>query len=335
MRHSKVDGRPVARFLCRRSVVLLFLAGLTLLMPHPAQADTWENVTLVSISGLEYVNVTVKVTPEELFVLVFNAEGEQKKISRSNIHLILDARGKDITRKVLAGVKAEEGDRATSSATEIDDRVARSMSAFREERRALSRPYGPRFRALFNFGSGYGVSMGDWYEGLTSGVAFDVGVRLAITEKVYLGATYCYQKLGVESYLENIEVYDELGTYATIGVDWDVHVSETFFVMGVMTDPYTEKTPIGYLETGLGAMNHVFDLTVSEESIGSVSDSTDETDLGWVVAGGGVFPLGRTVGLHIAANIITVSGDAGPYSESVFGTLFGIRAGLSVMLGGT
>jgi hypothetical protein len=334
MRRSKVDGRPVARFLCRRIVVLLFLAGLTLLMPHPAQADTWENVTLVSISGLEYVNVTVKVTPGELFVLVFNAEGEQKKISRSNIHLILDARGRDITRKVLSGAKAEGGGGGVSSDTH--DRVTRSMSEFRNERGDRSHLYGPRFRVMFSFGSGYGFSVGDYYEGLTSGVAFDAGVRLAVTEKVYLGATYCYQKLGVESYLENL-VYDPAGENLSVEADWDVHLSEIFFVMGAMTEPLTETTPLGYLEVGIGAMNHVLDVTISEPTMGSGSDSDKETKLGLLVSGGGVFPLGRTVGLSVDANMITVRSEigSGSYSETVFGALFGIRAGFVVMLSGS
>ena len=85
------------------SVILSIISGFVI-NPLFAQTTIWNNVTVVNISGWEYINVTVEFISQESIILITNSDGGQKKISRSGIRLILDNRGKDITSQVLEDV---------------------------------------------------------------------------------------------------------------------------------------------------------------------------------------------------------------------------------------
>lgn len=252
------------------------------------------------------------------FTLVFPQA--VKGASWENGGVILDSPGNDTTAQVLA-----IGESRGSSPAQPD------TSAATPER--TMRGYGPRFRGLLTLGGGYGIAGGDWYEGFTSGVAFDLGARFAVSDYVYVGFSYRYQKLGVESYLENLEIFDGVD-FVSVEVDWDVHVSETFFIVGFMTDPLTDSTPLGYLEVGIGAMNHVIEATASTQDLGSVPVNDDEMEYGLLVGGGGIFPFSKTVGVNVDGIMRTVRAGGGDGYESSLGVIFGVRAGIAFLLGG-
>jgi len=292
-------------------------------------AETFENVKLVTLTGWEYVNVTIQTVEGEPHVVVISEEGGQKKISRSNIRLILDQAGKDITAAVLGRVapapELQDGTvRQTPSGTSVPDYRSGNRSGYL---------YGPRYRVALSCGLGYGLTMGQWFEGLTSGLAFDFTGRIALTENVYFGLTYRYQNLGVEDEWSYVDLYDDYGVWlGTVEVEWDVHLSEVYGLVGFMTESKGLTKPFGFGEMGFGAIGH--SMSVKAAGVPGAGSSTNESKFGMLLVSGGVFPLSKTVGLCLQADM-RLTGSGSEYGEGTgtSGVLMGIDASLILLLG--
>lgn len=200
--------------------------------------------------------------------------------------------------------------------------------------------YGPRFKAMFSGGVGYGFATGEWFEGITSGFAAEGAVRLGLSRDFFLGFSYKHQWLGVEDSYKELCFYDEYSEYECVPFDWDVELNEYYFIFGWITPVLTYESPFAYVEMGIGGVEHDMSLgaSVGDEY---ASAETDVTKFGMLFAVGGVFPVGRDIGLNVEADMrLTGEGDerdscepCGDYAGST-GFLFGFKVGLVAMFGG-
>jgi len=309
---------------------LLCLLVIFCVQPQLAGAGTWNNVTLKTTGGWTYEDVTVEYSSRGQVAKIVRADGSHKTVTRSNIRLITDSRGKDITRLVLS----QEDDPAASADTlespvsapfEQDEPPPRPVTAAGSaDQTARGKPilkdpliFGNRFRFSIAGGIGYGTSAGDWFEGLTSGVAFHLAGRVVVGDNVYLGLSYRYQDLGLESQFQQID-----------GVNLEVNLGETFVLIGWISQPTKPSTPFVFSEAGIGAVNHRFKGTLEGTS---ASASTNEVELGLYWGAGLLFPISKGVGVQFDGNMrLTGSGDSNTSSS---GFLFGISGGLVLMLG--
>jgi hypothetical protein len=329
-----------SKFICLVSLCLFCLIS-------NVQAETWSRVKVVTATGWEYNDVTVETVPDQPYILIVNPDGASKRMSRSNISVILDAQGKDITASVLAnttGAKTSADDTTGMSTATPNSENSSEMPAaspIRRIRPMRQRPpnmvSGARYRFAISGGSGYSFASGDWFEGLTNGLSFNLCGRLTLTNNIYIGLSYRYQKLGVDSDLESSYlVYDEYGYPILISLDFDVHLNETFFLVGVMTEPYTYEKPFAFLEVGLGGMGHHIKATAASGGE-SASANYDETKFGMLIAVGGVIPFNQTTGLCLEGNM-RLTGEGSSYSynyeyQGSSGILFGVGVNLMIMLG--
>ena len=189
---------------------------------------------------------------------------------------------------------------------------------------------------MFAAGAGYGITAGDWFEGMTSGFAGGGAIRLGISESLFLGFSYNRQSLGVEASLKELCFEDY---YDCVPLDWDVHLDEFYFMFGWMSPVLDYSSPFAYVELGFGGLKHVIGVGASVGDA-SASVETDETKFGMLIAAGGVFPLSREIGVNIEGTMrLTGEGGSGydPYGYGSYsgssGVLFGFRIGLAAMLG--
>ncbi|MBN2602874.1 MAG: hypothetical protein JXA91_01925 [Candidatus Thermoplasmatota archaeon] len=325
----------------------IYLVALCIwfIMPS-AIAETWIKVKVTTVTGWQYQNVTVETVPDKPYIVIINPDGATKQISRANIALILDENGKDITAIVFedtAGTGTTTGD--TENISQSDDPSSPNMSFRKSSDNTPITPwhsrdliYGPRYKVALLAGVGHSMTTGEWFEGLTSGQSFNVCGRMNLVDNIYIGLGYRYQTLGIDSDMENsFFIYDEYGyPSSSVDVDFNVHLNETYFLIGFITESSTYKSPFGFIEVGLGAIDHNFEVTLSQGTE-VVSASSDESKFGLLMSLGGVLPFNETFGLCFDGNIrLTGQGDSDTYDdyyEGSSGALYGFGISLIIMLG--
>lgn len=341
------------RYMPLRTVAAGALVCALLLLMSVAEAGAgakvWRDVTVVSITGWRYSHVDIELLEDGKQIVMISEDGGRKTTSLSNIRMVLDERGKDITANIFNAADADSASLeggllpvrspgeydAPGSVPHPTPLTVRPETA-RQDRVRVS---GNRFRVGLSGGVGYGWSMGEWFEGLTSGAAFEAAGRITITNHVMFGVQYRYQRLGVESEWERLYICDDyMMDCILVNLDWDVHLSEFFVSIGVYSEPSGLRTPIGYAEFGIGTIAHSLDVTASA---GDVSDSADDstTELAFLWTAGVIFPLNRTFGINLEGTMrATGSGDIlgsyySYYDSGSTGIVLGLRFGVMVMLG--
>jgi len=191
-----------------------------------------------------------------------------------------------------------------------------------------------RYRLMLTGALGTGVPSGTWFDGFSSGMATNLAGRLALTGNLFIGVAFQRQDLGVKNNPSYVEVQDDYGYWHNVKLDIKAHLQETYFLIGANSIPRRETDPIGYGELGIGPIKHTIEATASLESV-SASQSTDETKVGVLLGAGAIIPLGESVGVIAQGDMrITGSGEtSSDESTSSTGILFGLRAGLALMLG--
>lgn len=312
------------------------------------KAEIWSRVKVITLTGWEYDNMTIETIPNASYIVIINPDGATKKMSRSNISIILDENGKDITSIVLVNptiVKTAPDDTTAISELTPNSRASTEIPSMRPNedyrtirQRSPSLIYGARHRFSISGGSGYSLTVGDWFEGLTNGLSFNACGRLTLTNNIYIGFSYRYQSLGVDSELEgSYIIYDEYGNpVAIVSVDFDVYLNEIYGLIGFMTDPSTYTKPFAFFEVGFGGIDHNIKATASDGS-NVASVSTDETKFGMLMTVGGVFPFNKTIGLCLEGNM-RITGEGNSYSYNYYqqgstGVLFGAGISLVIMVG--
>lgn len=315
------------------------VAGLAvMLVACIAAAETWNDVTVVTIDGWEYPTVTVRCATGQTFVELISPDGALKRIPQRRIRVIRDQAGTDITATVLAGggtpapvlepsgISAVPGNvpPALAPAPEASGESGRTVP-FPTTRR--QEPHSAQSKVTVGGGIGYGTASGNWFEGLTSGLSTDLGVKFMVGSQIYLGFHYCHQALGVEEDMKQIE---------GVPVDWDVSINEYIGLVGIRTVPRRDRDVIGYAECGLGSMGHNISAKVTSYDVG-IQVGTHETKLGLYAGIGLMAPISPTVAIDFTASgRLTGSSEStgDPYAPTAGsdGWLIGVRAGLAFLL---
>lgn len=332
----------------RRITGILIVALVTLSAPA-AFADTWANVTVITLDGWEYSEVTVTCTPGDSYVILINTARARKLLELANIKMIRNDRGEDITLHVLScgtlhetmePISKPSPPRTTPPVSDAqpDGKPERRISKtpIIESEREVRHIVEARFRFSPTVGVGYSTTSGDWFEGFTSGILLDIIARFGVKNDLFMGFAFRRQELGVEDDWQSICFYDEYDNYVCASAQWDVVLKEMYFIVGYMTTPRKFSTPIGYAEFGVGAIQHDIKLTLSYQGIVE-SDDSDESKLTLMWGGGVLFPLNRRIGLDLEAHF-RWTGDFGssyPYREDITGFIFGFRGGIVFFLGGS
>ncbi len=358
------DGirRSVRRSVSSCLITGILIAAAICLSVARAHAEVWKNVTVISATGWKYVDVTVENVAGDSAIVIVSDDGARERASFSNIRVIRDQRGKDITALVLSySAESSEGAAAYDSAS-IGQALAPASAASAiapqapDESRISRRPresrreevfYGKRFKVMFAGGAGYSVPLGEWFEGMTSGFAGEAVVRLAVADNFYLGFSYKRQWLGIEKSYEELCFYDDYYNVQCIPVEWDIHLDEFYLAFGWMSPVSSYRTPFAYAEVGMGLVKHAITLSASVEDE-TASAETDETKFGMLLDAGVIFPFSDRIGLNVEADM-RVTGEFSaeelsggyssydPYSTSYSGSkgvLLGFRIGIVAMLGG-
>lgn len=89
-----------------RRINLLGLFLLTVICSIPttqikADPTIWKDVTVFSATGLEYRNIDIEIGASGKEIVIIKEDNSQNKMRISNIKLILDSNGKDITAQIL------------------------------------------------------------------------------------------------------------------------------------------------------------------------------------------------------------------------------------------
>ena len=347
-----------------RSVSSCLIAGILViaaicLSVSRAHAEVWKNVTVISATGWKYVDVTVENVAGDSAIVIVSDDGARERASFSNIRVIRDQRGKDITALVLS-YSAESSEGATaydgasigqglppvSAASAIapqapdESRISRRPRESRREKEAF---YGKRFNVMLAGGAGYGIPLGEWFEGMTAGFGGGAALRLAVADNFYIGFSYKRQWLGIEKSYEILCFYDEYYIdYQCIPVEWDIHLDEFYLAFGWMSPVSSYRTPFAYAEVGMGFVKHAITLSASVEDE-TASSETDETKFGMLFDAGVIFPFSDRIGLNVEADMrLTGEFDSSyntydPYGTNYSGNngfLLGFKIGLVAMLGG-
>ncbi|HUU45918.1 MAG TPA: hypothetical protein VM118_09310, partial [Acidobacteriota bacterium] len=192
------------------------------------------------------MNVSVESVPSEPYIVMVNQDGGRKQFSRSNIRMVLDQQGADISNLVLHPT----GGDSSSPADSLSRAVVSPPNDFKPDKTTekskvgdrgySNRPeyllYGSRFRFALSGGVGYGAATGDWFEGFNSGLAWGLAGRLALTDYIFIGLSYRHQKLELDSELQ-------VGPSAR----FDFDLNEAYFLIGFMTRATDYNDAIGFL----------------------------------------------------------------------------------------
>jgi hypothetical protein len=270
-------------------------------------------------------------------VVLTNPDGSQKTLSKSNISLILDRKGKDITAEVL-----HNGSHDALNQNNLDKYQNNSnngtygnntgLNSAKASRSGLGQNYYlvPRFRLCLFLGYGYSMTTGRWFDGLTDGSAIITGARISITENIFLGFNYRRQGIGVDQdYLENL--FHQMYGHYDVNISADATFNEFFFAVGWMTEPFRPTQPLGFTEFGIGSINHKFEFKIDTD-YPEQSLTTDENKLALLWTGGAIIPFNENVGICIKGSMrLTGSGSQYEYGVEYQGTS-GLLLGLDTEL---
>lgn len=283
---------------------------------------TWSDVRVVTTDGWEYPSVSVECRSDDSRLVIVFADGARRSLDRARLRVITDSSGEDITEAVMRSMgdapaaepmaPADETplSRAVPSASEsVPARAEETLpSAPLEPALPLSPPPTRRprleyfhLRPMLTAGPGFGAVSGEWYEGLTSGLLFDFSGRIPITTNMYLSGSWRRQSLGVESSFEHLQGYDDYGNYIDIDLDWDIHVNELFFALGITNHPQGPQATLAYFEMGLGNLMHSIEATASD-GVTSVSVGTDESKGALLLGGGAVKQFNKRFGIDFGVD---------------------------------
>jgi hypothetical protein len=309
--------KRTARF--RQGIVAGFLLLAVLAGAHSAAvAEAWRNARVVLKSGWEHFNITVERVPAESAVLMINEDGARKKVPYSDIRSIFDMQGNDITALVLAEART-----APPRALE-----AQAKSGNREGAGSERENSDRRIKWMVSGGAGYGTSMGNWFDIMTSGVLVGGTIRARITDKTYLGISFQNQWLDLEEAVKTrCEEYHRPGY--CVPSEGDIRMEESFILWGFMSNSAMRGAPFLFAEMGLGIVRH--SMSVIEFDGFKVSKAEDN---GGVFAGtlncGAIMPFSSRVGFTAECTMRMTSGAEPPFQMhgSNMGGLLGFKMGL-------
>ncbi len=278
-----------------RFLALLLIVALLTIINSSANAE--QTGTIITTSGEQYKNVSFEVNYSYRVISV-RIEGKQRSIGFDRIKTVYDSNGVDITEAVL-----KKRDRETGY------------------KKPKTKPWNIGINPAGNFSIPIGSYYGDFYidnrviEGVSSGIGFGGNVFVAINKTFDLRATVT--KAG----MHEPDSWDPLSFTV-----WRYFLSVQYHkkLKGITTGQ-----PVYYAYGGLGAVNHKFKNTQTNQS----SSNTKFAAHG---GAGTIIPVSRNFGIDVGADLDLVF--VGSYvDEAGFkriqnALIFDIKAGLVVFL---
>ena len=288
------------------SVLLLFPLNVLAQATDPGR--TWQDVELTTRDGWVYKGVQVAVDPSDQNILVVTrSDGSFRRMGVSEIRMIRDADGLDITSEIIP---------TTTDPTSYSEVGAAAPTTD-------TSPPGPKpFSVMLTAGVGYGHPFYNFYESMQDRVSWHVELRAPLSETTYLAAVYRYQQL----FRGDVDYYDP-DSAMLIPIDTSIDLKELLFFVGFLGKPNPNNGARAYLELGGGPGNHVATASYGGES---GSDSFSRfllvAQFGALV-GFGQSDVGLDIGMSLAAKIF----NSEPGESSGF--ISGAHAGLTYAFG--
>ena len=341
LKSLSVGLRRISGIMLLCSLVIVVTAGAIL-------ADTWLNVDVVTKSGVEYLGVRLDFDPrsDSDTLTVTRSEGSIIELLTEEIFMILDSRGERITDMVLRTGSGEvytkyepvEPDNTAVDPSDVKRMIEGTRKTKHKGDGKVTVKRSTRFKLAFSAGTGYSGTYGDWFEGMESGPDIWATMKVKAFETYYFGAHFKRQSVGVaNSILGTYEVCDYYGCYNFNIDEYNIHLNEYYFIVGRRTPDEVNRSAVFYVDMGLGAVSHNFDITMSDGD-SRVNDKSSLTKMGVYTAGGAMIPFNSKVGLALdfSMRITGTSGETvnGIRYKGSSGILFGAHAGIVVFIGG-
>lgn len=187
------------------------------------------------------------------------------------------------------------------------------------------KPWNVRMRA----GTIVEVPFGDWYEGLGTGVGFEVAAEVMLTSDASLRATFSHTSLEVN---EAFLVLPPIGDYYFGDPDIDASI-EKIMLWLVYTKQTSENISL-FATGGIGATKHNADGSVPVTNIMTMETedlpvSSDETELTLGSGFGVVYWVAEHFGIELGADFSVIYGTLEDVDGVSYGYLFSPKLGLT------
>ncbi len=217
----------------RKFKFIIILCSLILL---PSILRASDPVNIVLKSGEKYENVSYKIDRVN-GLITLEKDGWEKDIRIWNVQSITDINGVDITNKLLGVSRGPDSDIWRSENSEV----------VRQARRLA-------WTATLRFGGNYSFPMGDYYDGINSGIGFGGDIRIAVSENIAIKAVVTKTGLTLSNDIHLMTIPE-----VTI-LSEDLSFSALKFLIGGEYyrhfDITKQDLSMIYLFWGLGAISH-------------------------------------------------------------------------------
>jgi hypothetical protein len=256
--------------LSTRLVRLLTITAILCLACGSVRAARASRIELVDSTVFNDVEYTVDNTYK---VITITGEGSDRTVSFTQIRLILDASGQDVTEDCLGSYYRPAGQ--PSSTKDLTTTVPQAGMTPVPASAAPTevRPRHP-FKAGFRLGSNYSFPMGGWYEGTRSGIGFEGDFLVTVGRRTALRASI--SKSGARHDIDEL-----LGGWMVLQDDLSWKVWRYFLSVQYYNWPRWRKNGrmMYFLYSGIGAVSH--------QLTGTAVGYDPPSDLGYYLEGNG------------------------------------------------
>jgi hypothetical protein len=311
-----------------RSIIITAVTAIACVIAIASSAGAANDVTVVTKAGDRYEHASITIDNQYKTIKIVSGD-TKKNISFTDVQVIYDKNGKDITSKFVKGYAQP----SRNTWSRIDD------PSFIESKRL---PYTLGLRFAGNFS----VPFGDYYDGIESGIGYEGDIIVPVTAEYALRASMSVSgmKVGAMPPFE----FAPLPPHVSV-TGYDLSIQAIRYTLALQLqrplDRLRRDKGMWFTYAGLGAITHKFDASVTlyHDSLLQYSTGTSETSETKFLTniGFGILPMITSdVGLDLSVNLDMVwvgsentQGYGGSYSGMAFGYVFDIKAGVLFALG--
>jgi hypothetical protein len=290
-------------------ILLLFLFSVPLVQAQ-------QTGTVITKSGDKYENVIIKVNRIYKIIAV-ESDSLKKNISFDEIDKIIDADGKDVTIKMIEGHAPQAKETWKS---EGDSELKKLHERF--------------WKVGIHLGPNYSVSMGDYYEGITTGMGYEGTIHFTVSDEIGIRASISKAGLKTDQGWGLISLNPDLEI-----ISQEYAMTATRYLAGVQyyrrPQAMLPGKAIFYMYTDLGIISHkvtgkisyrLYDVDYYEEP--SDSQSKFMTNLG----GGVVVLISKKIGIDFGAEFDIVYAGTNSSGSINYAGIFDFKIGLIALL---
>lgn len=226
---------------CRCAIVAVFI----LIFTSPdlcARAKKYEG-TIVTKDSTWYESVAFDADTYFKVLVIDTDEGEIT-VSFTEIEAVYDMEGNDVTNLIM-GNNYREGPIPRASLTSEERRVSRIMP----------------WRIAFTAGTGYGVPIGDYYEGIDGGFEFEGNLRIAVSNNYSIRLSVGMTRLAAPDEFYFYSVDPDVVIY-----DQSINFDAWRYMIGIQQTEFTnvlKKTNFWYFYASIGAVKHKLSVEIN------------------------------------------------------------------------